>query len=202
MPTYFKHSSTKNCQIDIISRKYLCTLEILNTAHLTPFSTTQYLFSILYLPTQIQMDIVYRKPGFQDFWCTKMNNHLITNTYLNRLKILYTQHEFIALNTYLSSFSKVYLSNEIDITVMVSFRKACIFKKVVLLLLVTGPLINIKMCTLYSNLWCLQLSMVQNLNFLLLKHFHYHPRIKEVCFFSCTRLIEVWYGQKNHKLKT
>ena len=30
----------------------------------TYFSTTQYPFSILYLHTQIQIDIVYRKPGF------------------------------------------------------------------------------------------------------------------------------------------
>ena len=39
-----------------------CTSEILNTHH---FSTTQYAFSIFYLPTQIQMDIVYPKPGFK-----------------------------------------------------------------------------------------------------------------------------------------
>ena len=35
---------------------YVCTSEILNTANLTPYntiSTTQYPFSILYLPTQI-----------------------------------------------------------------------------------------------------------------------------------------------------
>ena len=36
------------------------TSKILNNT-----STTQYLFKILYLPTQIQMDIVYRKPGFK-----------------------------------------------------------------------------------------------------------------------------------------
>jgi hypothetical protein len=61
--------------------KYVCfldksSLNILDTnnhlyirnlkyAHLTYFSTTQYLFSILYLLTQIQMNIVYRKNGFK-----------------------------------------------------------------------------------------------------------------------------------------
>ena len=38
-------------------------------------------FSIPYLPTQIQMDIVYRKAGFNcqfsRFVCTKINDHLI-----------------------------------------------------------------------------------------------------------------------------
>ena len=37
------------------------TSEILKTQ----VSTTQYPFSILYLPTLIQMDIVYRKTGFK-----------------------------------------------------------------------------------------------------------------------------------------
>ena len=42
--------------------KYISTSEILNTAH---FLTTQYQLSILYLPTKIQMDIVFRKTGFK-----------------------------------------------------------------------------------------------------------------------------------------
>ena len=50
-------------------------------------------------------------PIFKDFWCTNINIHLICfdkyNKFLfKRLKIHYTQHEFLALNTYLSSFSK------------------------------------------------------------------------------------------------
>ena len=45
--------------------KSTCISEILNTAHLIPFSTTQYPFSYLYLPTQIQMDIVCQKTGFK-----------------------------------------------------------------------------------------------------------------------------------------
>ena len=54
----------------------------LKYANLTSIlSTTQYPFRILYLPTQIQMDIVYLKLGlnasFQDFWCTNINNLLI-----------------------------------------------------------------------------------------------------------------------------
>ena len=39
-------------------RNRICTSEILNTAQLTPFFEIQYPFSILYLPTPIQMDIV------------------------------------------------------------------------------------------------------------------------------------------------
>ena len=52
---------------DILIR-LLCLLYIRNLkyAHLSLiFSTTQYPFSILYLPTQIQMDIVYGKNGFK-----------------------------------------------------------------------------------------------------------------------------------------
>ena len=45
------------------SKIYIFTPEILNLN--TYFSTTQYSFSILYLPTQIQMEILYRKPGFK-----------------------------------------------------------------------------------------------------------------------------------------
>ena len=48
-----------------------CTSEIFKIAHLTPFFDNKYPFSILYLPTQIQMDIVYQKlvlnANFQDF---------------------------------------------------------------------------------------------------------------------------------------
>ena len=51
----------------------------------TYFLTTQYPFSILYLPSQIQMDIVYQKTGlkreFSRFlmynFSTNINNHLI-----------------------------------------------------------------------------------------------------------------------------
>ena len=42
---------------------YICTSEILNTAHLTPFLTTQYPFSNSL--TQIQKDIVYWKTEFK-----------------------------------------------------------------------------------------------------------------------------------------
>ena len=46
--------------------------------------------------------------SFQDFWCTSINNHLFcfekNENYV--LKIPYMRHEFLALNTYLSSFSK------------------------------------------------------------------------------------------------
>ena len=71
------------------------------------------------------MDIVYRKTGFKreflKFLVYNINNHMICfekktiNT--SMLKIPCTQHEFLALNTYLSSFSKkktdakIYIAN-------------------------------------------------------------------------------------------
>ena len=44
--------------------------------------------------------------SFQDFWCTKIDNHLICfeKYVFKSLIIPYTQHEFLALNTHLSSF--------------------------------------------------------------------------------------------------
>ena len=49
--------------------------------------------------------------SYQDFLCSNINNHLICyertiNTYL-KAKKFYTQHEFLALNTYLLSFKKI-----------------------------------------------------------------------------------------------
>ena len=44
--------------------KYICTSETLDM-HITCFSSTQNQFRILYLPTQIQMDIVYQKLCFK-----------------------------------------------------------------------------------------------------------------------------------------
>ena len=51
------------------------------------------------------MDIVYRKT---DFWWKNINNDLICfkKDYEYRLKISYTQHEFLVLNMYLWSFRK------------------------------------------------------------------------------------------------
>ena len=66
----------------------------------TCFSTTQYPFRMIYLPTLIQIDIVCRKTGikceFQDFLCTNINNYLT----------IHALHEFLALNMYSSYFSK------------------------------------------------------------------------------------------------
>ena len=58
-----------------------CTSEILNTAHLKPIFR-QHNINLVFstLPTQIQMDIVYRKTGFKrEFsrFMTNINNHLI-----------------------------------------------------------------------------------------------------------------------------
>ena len=49
------------CSLNNIKNKIICTSAILNTHN----STSQYPFSILYLPTQIQMDIVYQKNSFK-----------------------------------------------------------------------------------------------------------------------------------------
>ena len=64
---------------------YFCNICLyirnLKYAHLTHNFRlgTQYAFSNLYLSTQIQMDIVYRKTGLKTsvFWWTKLNNNLI-----------------------------------------------------------------------------------------------------------------------------
>ena len=70
---------------------------------------SQYPFRILYLPTQIQMHILYRKPGFKREFSRFSDVQIYIIIWLVlylKLKIPYTQHEFLALNTYLSSFSK------------------------------------------------------------------------------------------------
>ena len=57
-------------------------------------STTQYPFSILYLPTQIQMDIVYRKLGFKrefsNFLIYKNLFRITINKYLMAKNSLHT----------------------------------------------------------------------------------------------------------------
>ena len=77
------------------------------------FSTTQYLIKILYLPTIIKFVIVYQKvifnAGFKDFWCTNINNNYVLfqkrlKKCTWRLKIIPTQHKFLALNMYLLPF--------------------------------------------------------------------------------------------------
>ena len=44
--------------------------------------------------------------SFQDFWCTNINNHLFCFEITITTYLKAQQHEFLALNTYLSSFSK------------------------------------------------------------------------------------------------
>ena len=77
------------------------TSEILNAAHLTHifrqhnihfiFSTYQHRYKLILCTGKLVLNA-----SFQDFWCRNIHNHLIP----------YTQHEFLALNTYLSSASK------------------------------------------------------------------------------------------------
>ena len=83
-------------------------------AHLTPifqihkinlvFSTCPHKYKWI-----LSTDKPVLNESFQDFWCTKINNHLICfekkkkNIYQ---KIPHKQHDFLALNMYLSSFCK------------------------------------------------------------------------------------------------
>ena len=70
---------------------YRLYIKNLKYAHLTLFflSTTQYPFSILYLPPQIQMDIVYREPCFKREFsrCTKINIHLVCLKTMTKMSI-------------------------------------------------------------------------------------------------------------------
>ena len=84
----------------------ICTSEILNTLHLIyhHFSTTQYPFSIFYLPTQVQMGIVYQKNGFKRefstflmylFWKKTINTYLKEKNSLHTTQIYSFKYVFI-----------------------------------------------------------------------------------------------------------
>ena len=78
------------CTSEIL-KNYTCTCNTILRQHNIDL--------VLYLPTQIKMDIVYRNPvlnaSLQDFLCTNMNNHLIciekTISKLSKAKIPYTR---------------------------------------------------------------------------------------------------------------
>ena len=96
-----KHSSTKRF---VHQKSWIRTFN-------TYFSTTQYPFSILYLPHKYKW--ILWKTGFKrDFSrCIKINNFQISfeknDRYVFKASInSYPQQEFLALNTYLPSFSK------------------------------------------------------------------------------------------------
>ena len=73
-------------------------------SHLSLFSTTQYPFSILYLPHKYKWILFSEKTisnaSFQDFWCTNITiNWFVSNRTINRYlkdKNPYTKHEFLA----------------------------------------------------------------------------------------------------------
>ena len=73
-------------------------VEILKAKSNTCFLTTQYPFSILYIPYKFKWLLCTKKNSFKiGFWKYKnINNH----------PICFEEHEFRALNMYLSSFSK------------------------------------------------------------------------------------------------
>ena len=62
----------------------------------TYFSTTQYPFSILYLPTQMQMDIVYQKPVLNISF--KMSGVISSRTYRLFKKNLMLKYTFNTLS--------------------------------------------------------------------------------------------------------
>ena len=82
----------------ILKGKFTFYIRNLKYAHLTltfRLGNIHLVFSI----TQIQMDIVYRKTSLnREFSRFLMYKHKY------KLKISYTKHEFLALNTYLSLF--------------------------------------------------------------------------------------------------
>ena len=95
-----------------VSRKQFCTSENLNTAHLTLFVANNIILVFSTCKHKKNGYCVPKTPvlnaSFKYFWSTNINNHLICfekkiNTYL-KAKISYIQHEFLASNTYLSSF--------------------------------------------------------------------------------------------------
>ena len=69
-----KYKNSANKMNFVHPKSLICTLNI-------SFSTTQYPLSILYLPTQIQMNTVYQKTGFKCKFSSflmniNINNHL------------------------------------------------------------------------------------------------------------------------------
>ena len=98
----------KCCTFNTIFRQYNIYLE---------FSACQHKYKWILCTVKLVLNA-----SFQDFWCTNINNHLHliylkNDKYITikRLKILNTQHKFLALNRYLLSFmtksyAKIYIN--------------------------------------------------------------------------------------------